>query len=113
MPEVEMSSDNIPTSPNRSPSDAEKAMSANARSRDRQGKAEDHARRQRHVEMIGDRTEAQNRGQPGDPSARIGRDEVEQASRSAVGPEARSIRSARQDAAAGDPATGEGIGEPR
>jgi len=60
-----MSSDTIPTSPDRPPSNAEKAMSANARSRDRQGKAEDQARRQRHVEMIGDRPEEQNLGRPG------------------------------------------------
>ena len=44
---VDVSHGNVPADSNRPPSNAEKAMSANARSRDRQGKAEDRASRER------------------------------------------------------------------
>ena len=83
--EFEMSSGAIPADPNRPRSNAEKAMSANARSRDRQGKAEDRDRHDRHVGMM-------------DSGA------VER-----VPLEARSISRSRQDAEAGEQARDEGI----
>jgi hypothetical protein len=49
--EVEMSPHDPPKTTRRPPSDAENAMAANARSRDRQGKAEDKARRDGHSGM--------------------------------------------------------------
>ena len=48
---VEVSHGNVAADSNRPPSNAEKAMSANARSRDRQGKAEDRASRERSLGM--------------------------------------------------------------
>lgn len=67
--EIEMSFGNIPTDPNRPPSHAEKAMSANARSRDQQGKAADRARHEFHLDMMGKGTEDQNLRQRVAPSA--------------------------------------------
>ena len=52
-----MTSGKIPANSKRTPSNAEKAMSANANSRDRQGRAEDRALHQRRVDMT-DRSEA-------------------------------------------------------
>ena len=101
----------IPETPNRPSSDAEHAMAANARSRDRQGKAEDKARHDRHVGMMGDGTEEQDLGQPGDPGARIGQNEVEAAFGASVASEARSINDARQDSSDDERATNEGMGE--
>jgi hypothetical protein len=63
-----MSYGNVPADSNRPPSNAEKAMSANARSRDRQGKAEDRASHERGVGMT-DRAKERVGGQPGDPTA--------------------------------------------
>jgi hypothetical protein len=108
-----MSPHDTPETPDRPPSDVENAMAANARSRDRQGKAEDKARRDRHVGMMGDGTEEQNLGQPGYPAARIGQSEVEAAFGSPVAPEARSISDTRQDSSDDDRAADEGMGEPR
>ena len=71
--EVEMTSGNVSVDSKRTPSNAEKAMSANAHSRDRQGRAEDRALHERRVDMT-DRPE------------------------SPLAPEARSIRGARQGA---------------
>lgn len=51
-----------PETPKRPPSDAENAMAANARSRDRQGKAEDKARREHHADMIDDGAKARSLG---------------------------------------------------
>jgi hypothetical protein len=58
--EIEMSFGNIPTDPNRPPSNTEKAMSANARSRDQQGKAADRARRELPLDMMDKGTEEQS-----------------------------------------------------
>lgn len=68
----------MPNDPTSVPSHAEKAMAANAQSRDRQGRSEDQARLL-HVGMMGDGTEEQNLDQVGDPSARITKEEVQQA----------------------------------
>ena len=111
--EVEMSSNDIPETPRRPPSKAENAMAANARSRVRQGNAEDKARREHQRGMTGDRAEEQNPGQPGGPTARIRQGRVEKAFRSSVAREDRSISDARQDAAADERAVDEGMGEPR
>ena len=92
-----MSFGNIPADPSRPPSNAEKAMSANARSRDGQGKAEDRALREHHIVMTNDAAE-RARGQPGGPAARSGHDKAEQAARSPVASEARSISDALQAA---------------
>jgi hypothetical protein len=75
--EIEMSFGNIPTDPNRPPSNTEKAMSANAQSRDLQGKAADRARRELHLDMIAKGTEEHTLRQRGVPSARLGGSEVE------------------------------------
>jgi hypothetical protein len=106
--EIDMSPREFPEGRNRPTSAAEDAMDANARSRDRQGKAEDHARRQRHVGMTGDGAQKQNLGH-----ARIGQSEVEPAFGARVTPETRSISEARQDASADERAADEGMGEPR
>jgi hypothetical protein len=108
-----MSSRENPQSPSRTSSEAENAMAANARSRDRQGKAADHERRERHIGMMGDGTEEQDLGQPGDPAARISQSEVEEAFRPPVAPEDRSISEAREDSSADERAVDEGMGEPR
>jgi hypothetical protein len=96
--EIEMSSreapeTEAPETSGRPPSDAENAMAANARSRDRQGKAEDKALREHDAGMTGDRAKKQTLRQPA--------------------PEARSISDARQDASADERAADEGMGEPR
>ena len=75
-----MSSHDMPETPRRPPSDAENAMAANARSRDRQGKAEDKARREHHGGVTGDRKEKQNLGQRGEHAVRIGQGAVEESS---------------------------------
>jgi len=82
--EVEMSPNDVPKTPRRPPSEAENAMAANARSRVRQGKAEDNARSEHQRGMTGDRA-----------------------------PEDRSISDTRQDASADERAVDEGMGEPR
>jgi hypothetical protein len=111
--EVDLPSRDTPESGNRPTSAAEDAMEANARSRDRQGKAEDRARRQRRDGMTGEGAEEPDLGQPGDPTARIGQGEAELAFGSPVAPEVRSIGEARQDASADERAEDEGMGEPR
>jgi hypothetical protein len=58
--EIEMSFGIVPTDPNRPPSNTEKAMSANARSRDQQGKAADRARREFRLDISGNGAEEQN-----------------------------------------------------
>lgn len=88
-------------------------MAANARSRDRQGKAADHERRERHIGMLGHGTEEQDLDQARDPAARIGQSEVEEAFRPPVAPEDRSISEAREDSSADERAVDEGMGEPR
>ena len=50
-PEFHVTPESGPASSNRRPSNAENAMSANARSRDRQGRAEDRASHDRHAGM--------------------------------------------------------------
>ncbi len=100
-----MSSGNVPEDPKRSPSEVEKAMSANARSRDGQGKAKDRALREHHVTMADEAKERASRavrhGQAAHPS------------RSPVTPEARSISDTLQDAEADRRADDEGMGKPR
>jgi len=64
----EMSYGNVPAASNRPPSNAEKAMSANARSRDGQGKAEDRASHERSAGMT-DGAKKRVGGEPGDLTA--------------------------------------------
>ncbi len=90
--EVEMSPRNSPETPDRPASEAENAMAANARSRVRQGKAEDKALREHQRATTGDSAEERN---------------------ASVAPEGRSISDARQDASADERAVDEGMGEPR
>jgi hypothetical protein len=110
--EVEMSSRKAPVTPDRPPSEAEHAMAANARSRVRQGTAEDKALREHESAMTGDSAEHQDLGQPGHPTAHTRHGKVEKAFRSSVAPEGRSISDARQDASAEERAVDEGMGEP-
>jgi hypothetical protein len=63
--------------------------------------------------MMGDGTEEQDLGQPGDPAARISQSEVEDAFRPPAAPEDRSIREAREDSSDDERAVDEGMGEPR
>lgn len=96
----------------RCPSDAENAMAANARSRDGQGKAEDHALREHHRGMVGAGSKEQKLRQPGKAAARVDKDEGD-AARTSVAPETRSVSDARQDSSADERAVDEGMGEPR
>jgi len=75
--EIEVSFGNIPRNPNRPPSNTEKAMSANARSRDQQGKAADRAHRELRLDIRGNGTEEQNLRERGAPSAKLGPSKVE------------------------------------
>jgi hypothetical protein len=89
--EIDMSTTEFPEGANRPPSAAEDAMEANARSRDRQGKAEDHARRQRHVGMMGGGPPERDFARPGDPAAQVDQSESGQDLSSPVAREPRSI----------------------
>ena len=67
------------TGKNRLSTDIEQAAAGHARSQIAQAKSSDAAKHDPHPGMMGDGTEEQNLGQPGDPSARITEGEVKQA----------------------------------
>ena len=107
-----MSPHDSPDAPDRPHSDAENAMAANARSRDRQGKAEDKARHDR-AGLMAEGAKPRKHGQLGTSAARIGQGEADGARGSSVSPEARSISDARQDARDDERAADEGMAESR